>query len=92
MVDGNRNPEGDADPEKLAKLLEIELMQKRAAWQQGKQRTNTVRVMSFFFLFVVVGAALIAFWFLFSPDRVNELRAGRPSPIEATPSPTVSPH
>ena len=92
MVDGNRKPDNETDPEKLAKLLEMELMQKRASWQQDKQRRNLLRVVSFFFLFLVMAGALLAFWFLFSPDRVNELRAGRTSTIEATPSPTASPH
>jgi hypothetical protein len=48
--------------------------------------------MSFFFLFLVVAVAIVAFWFLFSPERVNELRAGHTSTIEATPSPAISPH
>lgn len=92
MADGNRNPEQEVDPEKLAKLLEMELMQKRAGWQQGKQRRNTLRLISFFFLFVVIAGALVAFFFLFSRDRFDALRAGHENTIEATPSPSVSPH
>ena len=91
MVDGNRNPEREADPEKLAKLLEMELMQKRAAWQQGKQRRNAMRVASFFFLFLVMIAALVAFWFLFSPDRISELRSNHATPAPS-PTPLASPH
>lgn len=91
MPDGNRKPDRDApDPETLAKLLEIELMQKRAGWQQAKQRRGALRTASFFFLFVVIVGALFAFWLLFSPDRVQELRHTSPVPNES-PSATGSP-
>ncbi len=92
MPDGNRNPDpGALDPEKLAKLLEVELMQKRAGWQQAKQRRSSFRAVSFLFLFVVVVGALFAFWFLFSPGRVEELKATGAAPTEATPSATTAP-
>ena len=68
--EGNSHPTPrDTDPEKLAKLLEIELMQKRASWQQAKARRSTYRTMSFLFLFFVIVAAFIAFYFVASSDR-----------------------
>jgi hypothetical protein len=92
MPDGNRKPDHDApDPEQLAKLLEIELMQKRAGWQQAKQRRGALRSVSFLFLFLVIIGALLAFWFLFSPDRVQELKENRPRSNEPAPSATTLP-
>ena len=88
MPDGNRKPEPDeVDPAKLAKLLEIELMQKRAEWQQAKARRGNLRAISFFFLFVVVAGAIAAFFLFFSPDRVGELRSGgqNSTPVPAEP-------
>ena len=67
---GNRLPDTrETDPEKLAKLLEIELMQKRASWQQAKARHSTIRTMSFLFLFVVIVAAFVAVYFLLTTER-----------------------
>lgn len=92
MPDGNRKPEGDApDPEKLAKLLEIELMQKRAGWQQAKQRRGSLRTLSFFFLFLVIVGALFAFWMFFNRDGVQELRDRQSRPNESVPSSGASP-
>jgi hypothetical protein len=87
MLDGKNNPE-ETDPEKLARLLELELMQKRAAWQQKKARRGTLRTMSFLFLFVVIAAALAGFFLFFNPERVREIR--RPTDA-VTPSPTATP-
>ena len=87
MPDGNRKPEGgEIDP---AKLLELELMQKRAEWKQAKARRGSLRALSFFFLIVVIVAALICFYLFFSPERVRELRSGSAGETEATPSPSV---
>jgi hypothetical protein len=87
MPDGNRKPEGgEIDP---AKLLEIELMQKRAAWQQAKARRGNLRAVSVFFLIVVIAAALVCFYLFFSPERVRELRSGHGEGIEADSSPSA---
>ena len=88
MLDGKHNPE-ETDPEKLARLLDLELMQKRAEWQQRKARRGSFRAMSFVFLFVIIAAALVGFFLFFNPERVREMR---PSPVDTvTPSPTASP-
>lgn len=74
--EGNSHPNPrETDPEKLAKLLEIELMQKRAGWQQAKARRSTYRTMSFLFLFLVIVAAFFAFYFLASSGRVPPSRS-----------------
>jgi hypothetical protein len=88
MLDGKHNPE-ETDPEKLAQLLELELMQKRAGWQQKKARRGNLRAMSFLFLFVVIAAALAGFFLFFNPERVREMRSG--STESVTPSPTAPP-
>jgi hypothetical protein len=76
MPEGNRQPDArETDPEKLAQLLEIELMQKRAGWQQAKARRSTYRTLSFLFLFVVIAAAFFAFYLLASSDRAERPRA-----------------
>ena len=79
--DGNSQPDlRETDPAKLAKLLEIELMQKRAAWQQAKARRGTLRTMSFLFLFLVIVAAFVAFYVLASSDRLAPTRdSARPA-------------
>ncbi len=68
--EGNRHTDArETDPEKLAKLLEIELMQKRAGWQQAKARRGTYRAMSFLFLFAVIVAAFVAFYLFATSER-----------------------
>ena len=82
--DGNTPlPARETDPEKLAKLLEIELMQKRASWQQAKARRGSYRTMSFLFLFAVIVAAFVAFYLLASSERLSAPRNG--------PAPAASP-
>ncbi len=77
MPDDNRKSEpGEIDPANVEKLLEIELMQKRAAWQQAKTRRGTWRTLSFLFLFVVLVVAVVTFYLFFSGDRMEGLKAG----------------
>ncbi|HEX8280520.1 MAG TPA: hypothetical protein VF551_04025 [Chthoniobacterales bacterium] len=92
MSDSNRKPESDeSDPAKLARLLEIELMQKRAGWQQAKARRGNYRALSFFFLFIVIAGALVGFYVFLSPERVHELKEDRAGLMEPGASPTASP-
>jgi hypothetical protein len=86
MPEGNRKPDpNEPDPAALAKLLELELIQKRAAWQRSRSNLRSLRVLSFFFLFLVILGALLAFFFLFSPDRVQEMKSEQPSSAAPTP-------
>jgi hypothetical protein len=54
-----------ADPEALAKALEVELILKRASWQKAQARRGTWRALSFLFLLLVIVGALFA-WFYFA--------------------------
>ena len=65
-----------ADPEALAKALELELIMKRASWQKMRARRGTWRALSFLFLFLVLVGALLAY-FYFSMQMSNR---GRESP------------
>lgn len=92
MVEGNRKPEaGEVDPDKMVEQLEVELMMKRGAWQQAKSRRSNLRMLSFGFLFLVIIAALFAFFMFFVGGNAEEMRARAAQQSEATPSPTESP-
>jgi hypothetical protein len=74
------------DPEALLRLLDLELKQKRVAWQRAASRHRTSRMISLFSIFVVIAAGLIAFCFLFS--QANQERANsRPPAISDRPGP-----
>ena len=66
-----------SDPTNLTRVLETELIEKRAAWQRANTRYRAARILSFFFLFIVILAAGGAFLFLFS--RAKDAAASRPS-------------
>jgi len=88
----NSNGEGKpepADPEMLLRMVELEMMQKRAARQQASARRNSWRAASFFFLFIVILAALLAFYFFFSSGRLDEMRSHNST--HASPTPVSSP-
>ncbi len=88
MGDGKHNPE-EIDPEKLTRLLELELMQKRAGWQQKKARRGSLRALSFLFLFAIVAASLVGYFLFFNPGRVREMPSTTVDSV--TPTPTSSP-
>ena len=75
-----------AGPDELSRLLEIELIQKRSEWQRASTRHKSIRSASFVFLFVVVMAALVGFYFLFT--RASE---GRQHRATAAPTDSVTP-
>jgi hypothetical protein len=77
--------EKDTSAEALARSLELELAQKRLHWQRDREKYRTLRVLSFGFLFVIILAGLIAFFFFFS--RTNEMREQRLQPSPAAESP-----
>lgn len=54
------------DPDALAKVLEMELALKRAAWQRTRSRRGTWRALSILFLLLVIMGALFAY-FYFTP-------------------------
>ena len=75
----------DTSAEALARALELELAQKRLHWQRDREKYRTLRVLSFGFLFVIILAGLIAFFFFFS--RTNEMREQPPQPSPVAESP-----
>jgi len=66
----------ESDPEKLTRLLELELIQKRATWKQTGQRARSIRAAGFVFLFVRIVACLVGGYFVFM--WVNEQRPNKP--------------
>lgn len=66
-----------SDAEQLSRLLELELIQKRAAWKQAKQRKKSLRSMAFVFLFLLFAVVLFGAFLTF--NRVTEERQSRPA-------------
>jgi len=76
-------PESDRHKPDLSEheqLLELELIQKRAAWQQAKARRGSWRALSFFFLFAVIVATLLTYFFLLSAGPIFQHRRRRSRP------------
>jgi hypothetical protein len=81
------NPHGNGkneptDPEKLLRLLELELVRQRVARQRARPPFRGFRLVSFIFLFAVIVGALLAFYYVFISGGLNEFRSRneRPSP------------
>jgi hypothetical protein len=70
------------EAEKVTRLLELELAQKRAAWKEAGARRRNARMMSFAFLFLIILGCLFGLFFAFS--IVNEQRPREKS--SATPA------
>jgi flagellar basal body-associated protein FliL len=83
---GDGKPE-PTDPQTLVRLLELELIQKRAARQQASKKLGSLRTASFLFLFLIILGAALAMYFVFSSGQMDELRARR----DSQPSPSVTP-
>ena len=65
------------EPEKLIRLLDLELVQKRAVWKRAAARHRTFRKIGIFSILIVLAAVFFALFFLFS--RAAEER-GNPRP------------
>lgn len=63
--------------DELSRLLELELIQKRATWKQTSQRNRSFRTAAFLFLFLLIAGTVLGFFFVFT--RVNEERPNRPA-------------
>jgi hypothetical protein len=79
---GDGKPE-PVDPENVVRMLELELLQKRAARQMAGRRFSGLRAASFVFLFAVILGALLAFYYVFYSGGLDALQA----PPGAQPSP-----
>jgi hypothetical protein len=76
MVDPVEPKPDEIDPDNLSRLLELELIQKRATWKQAGERYRSIRAAGFVFLFILILGCLIGGYFAFM--RVNEQRANPP--------------
>jgi hypothetical protein len=64
------------NPDELSRLLEIELIQKRAAWKRALARNKGLKSLSLLFLCLVFFAGLGAFYFVYL--RANDQRQQHP--------------
>jgi len=85
---GDGKPE-PADPEKTLRLLELELMHKRAVRQQAGTPYRGLRAASLFFFVVIVLGALMAFYYVFISGGLEEFRAR--NPVQASPTENATP-
>jgi hypothetical protein len=70
------------DAEKLARLLELELIQKRTAWKRAAAHYQTIRLFGFLFLFILIVVCAGGFFFVFSrvnPERTSQRAASTPT-------------
>jgi type VI protein secretion system component VasF len=65
----------ETDPDKLCQFLDLKLAQERAAWKRARAQRNTIRAVSFVFLFLLIVAALVGFFLIFS--RAAEHRSNQ---------------
>jgi hypothetical protein len=66
-----------AGADELSRLLDLELIQKRATWKQTSQRNRSFRTAAFLFLFLLIAGTVLGFFFVFT--RVNGERPNRPA-------------
>jgi hypothetical protein len=68
--DGNSNREQRvSEADALAKALDLELTLKRASWERARAKHNRWRLLSIFFVLLVLLAALFAFFFVLPQIR-----------------------
>ncbi len=84
MMPADDGKSKSVNPDELARLLEIELIQNRAAWKQAAARHRAIRMVSFLFLFLVIVAALLTYFLVFSELRENR-GVAKPTPASAKP-------
>jgi len=77
MADSSEPKPNEIDADNLSRLLELELIQKRATWKQAGDRYRSFRAAGFVFLFVLIVGCLVGGYFAFM--RVNEPRANHPT-------------
>src|SRR2546429_9144035 len=80
MADPAGPKPNEIDADKLSRLLELELIQKRATWKQAGERYRSIRTAGFVFLFVLIVGCVIGgyfFFFLLNEQRGNP--AGSPA-------------
>ncbi len=83
MSNSNLNPPPDLDPEKLTRLLELELAHKRTEWKRVHDRARKARINAIMLLFILIIGVAMAFMYLFS--SISEERPVHSSTSSATP-------
>jgi hypothetical protein len=78
MIEQVQSHPSGTDAEQLSRLLELELVQKRATWKQASQRNRSLRSAAFLFLFLLMAGCLFGFFFVFT--QVSEQRPSHPPP------------
>ena len=68
-----------ADPDALAKALELELRQKRARWQRVRERRGTWRALGILVVLVVLIALLVG-WLYLLPELSRSQSQVSPTP------------
>jgi len=76
MADQTQIKTPEIDPAKITRLLELELIQKRATWKQMSERARSIRVAGFVFIFLLIVACLAGGYFAFT--RMSEQRRNHP--------------
>ena len=83
-MDSNGGKPEPTDPQSAIRLLELELIQKRAARQMAGTPYRGLRAASFLFLFAVLLGAALAAYYLFFSGHLEEMRArNSPQPTPA---------
>jgi hypothetical protein len=77
MADPSEPKPNEIDADNLSRLLELELIQKRASWKEAGDRYRSIRAAGFIFLFVLIVGCLIGGYFALM--RLNETRPNQPS-------------
>ena len=77
MADPSEAKPNEIDADNLSRLLELELIQKRATWKQAGDRYRSFRAAGFVFLFVLIVGCLVGGYSAFM--RVNKQRANQPT-------------
>ena len=86
--ESDRKPE-PIDPEANLRMIEMELMQQRAARQRAGNPYKGLRTASFIFLVLIIVGALAAFYYLLMSGKMEELREMRS--LSTSSSSTVTP-
>ena len=77
MADSIQSDPISNEAEQLSRLLEVELLQKRAEWKKTKERKKSYRSLAILFLFLLFAGCLLGFFF--ASNRVREERQNRPA-------------
>jgi hypothetical protein len=81
--DGKPEP---IDPETAMRMVELEMMQQRAAREKTGKAYQGLRMISFLFLAIVVLGALFAFFYLFTSGKLDEVRSHANQELSPTPA------